>query len=405
MEGAVMTTAGLLDTSDLQPHIATPGARWLRPSAWPTEMGWLFKPGPVDVGRDPVVISRFADVWQVMLGADQWRRSVPAAVVAPDRRHCTLDAAWASDGPTHEVLRGSLSPLEQGSDAAARAYTRELAGGLLAEITRQGPPWDLAPMIYGVSMRAAVEYTLCAPPLLPHLGQLRQLVRAQVTAPGGVLGIARQPELEEILAGLADQHAGLPAGLARDLTGMYLAGALTRPQLAGQLGLVLASSETQATVAASLIGMLLECGEWEYAARAVTDAKLARLLVAEGLRRGIAFPAAMVTAAAPATFGDVAVPAGAAALVSFAASGLDPARFGPDAARFDPRRSGRAHLAFGADAHYCQGAKRARQFVYDILAAVLAADRLRNLRLDSGEVLREVAGVSWVIARLPVRPS
>jgi cytochrome P450 len=397
-------TASLLDAHEFNPQPATPGARWLRPSAWPEDTAWLFQPRPVDPHSNPVVVSKYADVMDVMLAPDRWHRTVPQAAVPLPRRHCTLDAAWAADGDTHTLLRGSMSRIRPGPDIAARQYTRALTSRLLAGLTKQPPPWDLAPVIYGVSMRVAIEHTLRAPQLLPHIGQLRQLVRAQVTSPGGVLGIARQPEVEEILAGMARAHADLPAGLARDLTARHLAGALTRSQLAGQLGLVLASGETQATVAATLIGMLLEAGEYGYAAEAIKHREPARRLVAEGLRRGISFPATLVTAAAPATFGGQVVPAGTHALISFAAANLDPDRFGPGAVHFDPRRTGPPHVAFGAAARRCLGALSAEAFVHDILAAALTT-LPTHVELHCGQLLREVAGVSWVIARLPISPA
>jgi len=392
-----------LTDSTISARPALPAARWLPPGAWPDESQWLFQPGPVATGREPVAVTRYADVVEALRAPDVWRRAVPSTVATASGRHCTFSAAWSSDGDTHKLLRRSMRQISRGSGKAAREYTVRQARRLLAELMREPPPWDLARVIYHVSMRLAVEHTLSAPPLHEHIGSLQRFVRAQVTASGGVQGISRQPEFEDILVSLASRAADLPPGLARDLAGMYLAGTLSRPQLAGQLGLVLASSETQATVAASLIAMLLDSGDWEYARQAIGHPELARRLIAEGARRGIAFPAAYVTAAVPALLGGQDIPAGTPVALSFAAANLDPARFGPDGQRFDPRPARPAHITFGLGARRCLGAAGVGQFGHDIVSAILAA-LPGTPQLHGGRVLRETAGLTWVIAQLPVSP-
>ena len=66
----------------------------------------------------------------------------------------------------------------------------------------------------------------------------------------------------------------------------------------------------------------------------------------------------------------VAIRAGEAILVSFAAAGLDPGRHGPDAARFDVLRKDRDLLGFGHGAHRCMGAPLAEIEATGALAAL-----------------------------------
>jgi hypothetical protein len=82
---------------------------------------------------------------------------------------------------------------------------------------RRLPPWDLAELIYPVSMQVILGHTLAAPPLLPHARRLQELVRETGAAPGGFSGIRRNPELEDLLLTL-DEHHG-----RSELTGTDLA--------------------------------------------------------------------------------------------------------------------------------------------------------------------------------------
>ncbi|KUM68170.1 cytochrome P450 family protein [Streptomyces curacoi] len=101
--------------------------------------------------------------------------------------------------------------------------------------------------------------------------------------------------------------------------------------------------------------------------------------------------------------GDVTIAAGDAILTTYAAAGLDPVRYGPDADAFDASRGADDHLAFGIGVHRCIGAPLAR---VEALAALPALfDRFPGLRLAAGE--RELRQVPSFIAfgwrEIPVR--
>lgn len=82
------------------------------------------------------------------------------------------------------------------------------------------------------------------------------------------------------------------------------------------------------------------------------------------------------------TVGDVTIPAGDAIITTYAAAGLDPARYGPDAAVFDASREAEDHLAFGIGVHRCIGAPLARLEALTALPALFS--RFPGLRLTAG---------------------
>jgi cytochrome P450 len=275
-------------------------------------------------------------------------------------------------------------------------------------------------------MRLIIEHTLQAPPLRPHLRRIRELIREHVTAPGGYMGIRRQPEAEEILGIVIERRDELPeGGLARHLVDLHLAPErprrrrtrdpagqaddapeqlpLTRSQVIGQLWLLAVSSETQATATASLLGMLLEFGEYAWARDALGQPDAADLLIAEGYRLGIAFPASLLRATRPFTLDGQTIPADTPCLASSAAANRDPAAFA-DPQRFNPRaQRDRPHLAFGTGARRCSGATGAEQFTKDVLTA-LARGLPERVTLDEGTICRET-GISMSLSCLPVTPS
>ncbi|MGK5680239.1 cytochrome P450 [Actinoplanes sp. URMC 104] len=388
---------------DMSPMPATERAQWLPPSQWPTGSDHLFTPGPFRAEAQLPVVTRYAEVRTALLNADAaFSRVVPFAVIPAELRHRTLYASWGLDGAEHRRARQSLAGINRGSSPAARRYTRELTERLTRQLLQEPPPWDLSRVIYAVSMQVVVEHTMQAPVLLPYVRRLRELTRDHVAAAGGFFGIRRDREAEKILSLVVDGYDELPAGLARHLGDLHR----LRPEefsadhLVGQLWLLAVSSETQATQTASLVGMLLETGEYAYARDVLDDPAALELLVAEAGRRGIVFPASMVVPRRPVSFDGQTLDAGRPCLISYAAANLDPAVF-EDPLRFDPRRPRNAkHLAFGVGDHRCQGEAGAEQFVADVTTTLLRV-LPPEVRLHDGLVHRET-GISMSVACLPV---
>ncbi|WP_330352382.1 cytochrome P450 [Streptomyces chartreusis] len=87
--------------------------------------------------------------------------------------------------------------------------------------------------------------------------------------------------------------------------------------------------------------------------------------------------------------GDVTVAAGDAIITTYAAAGMDPAHYGPDADSFDASRGADDHLAFGIGVHRCIGAPLARVEALTALPALF--ERFPDLRLAvREEELRQV---------------
>ncbi|MFJ6661811.1 cytochrome P450 [Streptomyces sp. NPDC091377] len=101
--------------------------------------------------------------------------------------------------------------------------------------------------------------------------------------------------------------------------------------------------------------------------------------------------------------GEVTVPAGDAIITTYAAAGLDPARYGPDAAVFDAGRGADEHLSFGVGVHRCIGAPLARMEALTALPALF--ERFPAIRLAvPPEELRQVPSfIAFGWREVPVR--
>ncbi|MCF1594649.1 cytochrome P450 family protein [Streptomyces muensis] len=101
--------------------------------------------------------------------------------------------------------------------------------------------------------------------------------------------------------------------------------------------------------------------------------------------------------------GGVTVPAGDAIITTFAAAGLDPLHYGPEADGFDASRGADDHLAFGIGVHRCIGAPLARVEARTALPALF--DRFPDLRLavDEKELRQVPSFIAFGWQEIPVR--
>jgi cytochrome P450 len=98
------------------------------------------------------------------------------------------------------------------------------------------------------------------------------------------------------------------------------------------------------------------------------------------------------------TIAGVPVPAGEGIVIGYSGTGTDPARYGPDAGRFDIARAPETHLAFGRGPHFCVGAPLARLELRIALSALF--ERFPRLRLAVPE--EEIVYTPSIITEGPV---
>ncbi|MFG3659820.1 cytochrome P450 [Streptomyces sp. NPDC047706] len=99
--------------------------------------------------------------------------------------------------------------------------------------------------------------------------------------------------------------------------------------------------------------------------------------------------------------GGVTIAAGDAIITTYAAAGLDPAHYGPDADVFDATRGADDHLAFGIGVHRCIGAPLARLEALTALPALF--ERFPGIRA-AGDELRQVPSfIAFGWQEVPVR--
>jgi hypothetical protein len=347
-------------------------------------------------------VTRYQEVVDALLGKyGRLSRVVPYGVLPEDARHCTLDASWGLDGEEHRESRGSLSHINAGSTPAAREFTRWLTATLLRQLMQEPPPWDLARVVYEVSMHLIVQHTLQAPVLLPYVRRLRELTRNHVAAEGGFFGIQRDLEAEAILGTVKADYPNLPQGsLARHLVERYQ----NNPRrLLGQLWLLIVSAETQATQALNTLGMLLESNKYQYARTCLGKPIALNLLMTEGVRRGITFPSSLAITLEPYRLNGQTVGPGQAIELCYIAGNLDDEVYKKPLV-FNPKRPlGKKPLTYGFGGHRCLGERPANEFLWDVVTTALRVLPYR-MRLHTGYLLRET-GISMSVAQMLVAPS
>ncbi|MEU6671672.1 cytochrome P450 [Streptomyces sp. NPDC046727] len=103
------------------------------------------------------------------------------------------------------------------------------------------------------------------------------------------------------------------------------------------------------------------------------------------------------------TVGGVTIPAGDAIITTYAAAGLDPAHYGPDAAVFDAARAAEDHLAFGVGVHRCVGAPLARLEALTALPALFSRFPAMRLTVPADELRHLPSFIAHGWQEIPVR--
>ncbi|MGV9451736.1 cytochrome P450 family protein [Streptomyces sp. NPDC003635] len=98
----------------------------------------------------------------------------------------------------------------------------------------------------------------------------------------------------------------------------------------------------------------------------------------------------------------VTIPAGDAIITTYAAAGLDPAHYGPDADAFDARRGADDHMAFGIGVHRCIGAPLARVEALTALPALFERFPGMRLAVDPGELKQVPSFIAFGWREIPV---
>ncbi|MFD9002247.1 cytochrome P450 [Streptomyces sp. NPDC059582] len=101
--------------------------------------------------------------------------------------------------------------------------------------------------------------------------------------------------------------------------------------------------------------------------------------------------------------GDVTIPAGDAIITTYAAAGLDPRHYGPDAGSFDAARGAEDHLAFGVGVHRCIGAPLARMEALTALPALFERFPDLALAVDADELRQVPSFIAFGWQEIPVR--
>ncbi len=193
-------------------------------------------------------------------------------------------------------------------------------------------------------------------------------------------GIAASQELGTYFTGIISERRADPReDLISELTAVELDGeALPDEEILGFLRLLLpAGAETTFRLLGNLLFALLTDDEALDAVR--DDRALLEPAIEEALRweSPVQFVSRRTTA--PVTLSGVDLPAGSGLTGFIGSANRDETRF-EDPARFDLRRKGPPHLAFGGGHHYCLGAHLGRLETTVALNALF--DRLPDLELD-----------------------
>jgi cytochrome P450 len=375
---------------------------WLRESR-PVAPVWM--PG---YGR-VWIITRYADV-RVALTDPRLANKVchwPGGGRSFPDEAAGVHALLNTDPPDHTRLRRlvqkAFTPRRAGQ---LRPRTKEIAAGLLDELTARGDVVDLLDG-YARPLPITVISELLGIPVadrgwiwvtVTDYGQggeeLQRVPRELAAYFAGLIAVKRAEPGNDLLSALVLAHDNAD----EDGAGAALT---TTELLSAAYHLVMAGFDTTVNLIASgTLALLAHPGEM---ARLRQDPSLLPAAVEELLR--FANPVNHVTArftTEDLPIGDVVIPAGEQVLIATSSADRDPAQF-PDPDRLDLGRDTSGHVAFGHGIHYCLGAPLARMEAEVALGALLARFPEISLAVPPGELRWRPVSLMNGLESLPVR--
>jgi cytochrome P450 len=324
-----------------------------------------------------------------------------------------VHALLNTDPPEHTRLR----PLVQKAFTPRRAgqlrpRTKEIAAGLLDELTARGDVVDLLGG-YARPLPITVICELLGIPVadrgwiwvtVTDYGkggeELQRVPRELAAYFTGLIAAKRAEPGNDLLSALVLAHDNAHDNAEED----GARAALTATELlSAAYHLVMAGFDTTVNLIASgTLALLTHPGEM---ARLRQDRSLLPAAVEELLR--FANPVNHVTArftTEDLPIGDVVIPAGEQVLIAISSADRDPAQF-PDPDRLDLGRDTSGHVAFGHGIHYCLGAPLARMEAEVALGALLARFPEISLAVSPRELRWRPVSLMNGLESLPVHLS
>ncbi|MEU8274496.1 cytochrome P450 [Microbispora bryophytorum] len=319
-----------------------------------------------------------------------------------------LNNAMARDGAEHRRLRKPLTrTFTRARVERLRPRIQEIVNTMLDDLPGHVGPDGVVDVrkhyAYPFPMQVICELIGVPEAWWPRFRELIDtVIRADTTAEEY---LATQQERHELWQRLFAMRRAEPAD---DLTSAMIAvndedGALTDDELEDTLWMLIgAGHETSISLIVNATRALLTHPD-QLALVRDGDAESWSKVIEETLRWDAPvgnFPARFPTE--DITVGGVTIPKGDAILAPWSGVNRDPAKYGPDADRFDITRPGEKHLAFGGGPHMCIGPALARLEAAVALPALFARFPGLRLAVDSAELTAVPSIFSNSVTSLPV---
>ncbi|MEU6425500.1 cytochrome P450 [Microbispora sp. NPDC046973] len=319
-----------------------------------------------------------------------------------------LNNAMARDGAEHRRLRKPLTrTFTRARVERLRPRIEEIVNTMLDDLPGHAGPDGVVDVrkhyAYPFPMQVICELIGVPEAWWPRFRELIDtVIRADTTAEEY---LATQQERHELWQRLFAMRRAEPAD---DLTSAMIAvndedGALTDDELEDTLWMLIgAGHETSISLIVNATRALLTHPD-QLALVRDGDAETWSKVIEETLRWDAPvgnFPARFPTE--DITVGGVTIPKGDAILAPWSGVNRDPAKYGPDADKFDITRPNQKHLAFGGGPHMCVGPALARLEAAVALPALFARFPDLRLAVDSAELTAVPSIFSNSVTSLPV---